>query len=161
MSTAACGSSCAESGLTGPACSSSSSPRLSSGGTAPASNTIGRGKSRRHRLGRPGVAPEVRELIRDMCRANPLWGAPRVHGELMKLGRNMPTAGPREAGTVNSDNGDISRVNGARSATGGACPGRSPSWDRFAPERPRRFRRSSRHACSRHRRCMPPADHDR
>jgi hypothetical protein len=35
-------------------------------------------KSRRHRLGRPGVAPEVRELIRDMCRANPLWGAPRA-----------------------------------------------------------------------------------
>jgi len=41
-------------------------------------------KSRRHRLGRPGVAPEVRELIRDMCRANPLWEAPRVHGELRK-----------------------------------------------------------------------------
>ncbi len=36
-------------------------------------------KSRKRRPGRPGVALEVRELIRDMCRANPLWGAPRVH----------------------------------------------------------------------------------
>ena len=43
-------------------------------------------KSRRRRPGRPRVAPEVRELIRDISRANPLWGAPRVHGELRKLG---------------------------------------------------------------------------
>ena len=43
-------------------------------------------KSRRRRPGRPGVAPEIRELIRNMSRANPLWGAPRVHGELAKLG---------------------------------------------------------------------------
>ena len=35
-------------------------------------------KSRRGRPGRPGVAPEVRRLIRDMSRANPLWGAPRA-----------------------------------------------------------------------------------
>ena len=43
-------------------------------------------KSRRRRPGRPSVVPEVRELIRDMSRSNPLWDAPRVHGELMKLG---------------------------------------------------------------------------
>ena len=49
-------------------------------------------KSRRRRPGRPGVAPEVRELIRDMCRANPLWGAPRVHGELAKLGISISQA---------------------------------------------------------------------
>jgi hypothetical protein len=29
---------------------------------------------------------EIRQLIRDMSRANPLWGAPRFHGELLKLG---------------------------------------------------------------------------
>lgn len=42
-------------------------------------------KSRR-RVGRPGVPPDVRQLIRTMAEANPLWGAPRIHGELLKLG---------------------------------------------------------------------------
>ena len=32
------------------------------------------------------MAPEIRNLIRDMSQANPLWGAPRIHGELLKLG---------------------------------------------------------------------------
>jgi len=40
----------------------------------------------RHRIGRPAVSPDVRTLIRDMSTANPLWGAPRLHGELLKLG---------------------------------------------------------------------------
>ena len=39
-------------------------------------------KSHRKGPGRPSVAPEVRALIRRMSRANPLWGAPRIHGEL-------------------------------------------------------------------------------
>lgn len=39
----------------------------------------------RHR-GRPKADLEIRVLIRQMCRANPLWGAPRIHGELLKLG---------------------------------------------------------------------------
>jgi transposase InsO family protein len=43
-------------------------------------------KVRRGRPGRPLVAREVRDLIRKMCRENPLWGAPRIHGELLKLG---------------------------------------------------------------------------
>src|SRR5882724_3261268 len=43
-----------------------------------------RWKSRR-RVGRPQVALEIRKLIRDMSLANPLWGAPRIHGELLKL----------------------------------------------------------------------------
>ena len=42
-------------------------------------------KSRR-RLGRPSVARDIRALIRTMSEANPLWGAPRIHGELLKLG---------------------------------------------------------------------------
>jgi putative transposase len=42
-------------------------------------------KSRR-RTGRPGVPPDVRALIRELSTANPLWGAPRIHGELLKLG---------------------------------------------------------------------------
>ena len=44
-----------------------------------------RWKSRR-RAGRPSVTPEIRRLIREMSLANPLWGAPRIHGELLKLG---------------------------------------------------------------------------
>ena len=42
-------------------------------------------KSRR-RSGRPLVSTELRDLIRRMSAANPLWGAPRIHGELLKLG---------------------------------------------------------------------------
>ena len=32
------------------------------------------------------MSPEMRRLIRDMSLANPLWGAPRIHGELLMLG---------------------------------------------------------------------------
>jgi transposase InsO family protein len=38
----------------------------------------------RSRSGRPLVDREVRDLIRQMNRANPLWGAPRIHGQLLK-----------------------------------------------------------------------------
>ncbi len=44
------------------------------------------GKSRRRRPGRPAIEPEIRSLIRRMSRQNGLWGAPRIHGELLKLG---------------------------------------------------------------------------
>ena len=40
----------------------------------------------RCRVGRPKVPFEIRQLIRDMSLANQLWGAPRIHGELLKLG---------------------------------------------------------------------------
>jgi hypothetical protein len=46
---------------------------------------IARWKSR-PRGGRPRTPHEIRQLIRDMSIANPLWGAPRIHGELCKLG---------------------------------------------------------------------------
>jgi transposase InsO family protein len=38
------------------------------------------------RGGRPKVSLEIRQLIREMSLANPLWGAPRIQGELLKLG---------------------------------------------------------------------------
>jgi len=43
-------------------------------------------KVRRGQRGRPPVPEEVRKLIRRMSRENPMWGAPRIHGELLKLG---------------------------------------------------------------------------
>jgi transposase InsO family protein len=46
----------------------------------------------RSRSGRPSVSREIRDLIRQMSRANPLWGAPRIHGELLKLGIEISQA---------------------------------------------------------------------
>jgi hypothetical protein len=40
----------------------------------------------RNRVGRPNISAELRTLIGEMSGANPLWGAPRIHGELLKLG---------------------------------------------------------------------------
>jgi hypothetical protein len=42
--------------------------------------------------GRPRIALETRQLIREMARANFLWGAPRIHGELLKLGITVSQA---------------------------------------------------------------------
>ena len=42
--------------------------------------------SKRKRRGRPEASSEIRALIRRMAEANPFWGAPRIHGELLKLG---------------------------------------------------------------------------
>ena len=36
--------------------------------------------------GRSKIDREIRDLVRRMCEENPLWGAPRIHGELLKLG---------------------------------------------------------------------------
>jgi putative transposase len=47
-------------------------------------------KSRRR--GRPVIPPDIRALIRRMAEENPLWGAPRVHGELLKLGIDVSQA---------------------------------------------------------------------
>jgi putative transposase len=48
-------------------------------------------KSRR-RSGRPAISADLRHLIRRMSSANPLWGAPRIHGELLKLGITVSQA---------------------------------------------------------------------
>src|SRR3954453_11764297 len=47
-------------------------------------------RSRRQRVGWPKVAEEVRDLIRRMKRENPMWGAPRIYGELLLLGSRSP-----------------------------------------------------------------------
>ena len=46
----------------------------------------------RSRSGRTPIAGETRKLIRQMCLANPLWGAPRIHDELLKLGIKVSQA---------------------------------------------------------------------
>jgi len=46
----------------------------------------------RSRSGRPSLDRAARDLIRQMSTANPLWGAPRIHGELLKLGIEISQA---------------------------------------------------------------------
>jgi putative transposase len=43
-------------------------------------------RSRHHQTGRPPVGHEIRDLVKRMANANQGWGAPRIHGELLKLG---------------------------------------------------------------------------
>ena len=51
-----------------------------------------RWKSRPRWPGRRSIPKEVRDLIRQMSRTNPLWGAPRIHGQLQKLGIEVSEA---------------------------------------------------------------------
>src|SRR6202163_961013 len=49
-------------------------------------------RRRSRHLGQPRMSREIRDLIRQMSQANPLWGAPRIHGELLKLGIEVSQA---------------------------------------------------------------------
>jgi putative transposase len=49
-------------------------------------------KSRSRWPGRRKLPKEIRDLIGTMSRDNPLWGAPRIHGELLKLGIEISQA---------------------------------------------------------------------
>jgi transposase InsO family protein len=61
---------------------------------------------------RPAVPADIRDLIRTISRDNPLWGAPRIHGELLKLGV------------------DIAQSTVAKYMSRRHCP-RSPGWQAF------------------------------
>src|SRR6266849_5529357 len=65
----------------------------------------------RSRSGRPPVNRELRKLIREMSKANPLWGAPRIHGELLKLALRL--ARPRSPSTWSGEVGCRHRLGGA------------------------------------------------
>src|SRR6202165_5846053 len=65
--------------------SQSSGPRRWCVGTGPAFAAYWRWKSR-PQGGRPQIDTELRVLIRRISVENPLWGAPRIHGELLNLG---------------------------------------------------------------------------
>jgi hypothetical protein len=45
-----------------------------------------RRKSERGKPGRPPLDPDIRALVLQMANLNPLWGAPKIHGELLLLG---------------------------------------------------------------------------
>jgi hypothetical protein len=71
-----------------------------------------RWKSRRP-AGRPSLPPEIRRLIWEMSLANPLWGAPRIHGELLKLGIDI---GQTSVAKYRRGEGDLRRKAGERSS---------------------------------------------
>jgi hypothetical protein len=51
-----------------------------------------RWQSRSRRIGRPKTNTDIRDLIRGMSMANPIWGVPRIHGELLMLGIEVSQA---------------------------------------------------------------------
>ncbi|MDP1585290.1 MAG: hypothetical protein Q8M18_17870 [Bradyrhizobium sp.] len=57
-------------------------------------------RRRSRHLGRPRTSREIRDLIRKMSQENPLWGAPRIHGELLKLGLAVSQAHGRQIPAV-------------------------------------------------------------
>jgi putative transposase len=74
--------------------------------------------------GRPPIAQEIRALVREIATANPLWGAPRIHGELRTLGVDIsertvsrllePHTRPRSQTwrTFSHESSRVSRVDG-------------------------------------------------
>ena len=85
LPTGCCGRGSRRHGAAGARPSTSSSRRPSSHGTAAAFACSGPGRAD-DRTGGRAVPADVRALIRELSTANPLWGAPRIHGELQKLG---------------------------------------------------------------------------
>ena len=67
-----------------------------------------RWKSKTGRPGRPRIDAEIRELIRRISHANPLWGTPRIQSELSFLGFEVA-----ESARVHQEIGRALRVNGA------------------------------------------------
>jgi hypothetical protein len=56
----------------------------------------------RSRGGRPPTTADIRQLIRQMSVANPIWGAPRIHGELLKLGIDVGQVIPGDSANASA-----------------------------------------------------------
>jgi hypothetical protein len=69
----------------------------------------------KHRCGRPAVTIEIRQLIRQKSGANPLWGAPRIHGELLKLGIDVGQTSVAKYPNIWCGGGFLPRRDGGRS----------------------------------------------
>jgi putative transposase len=81
----------------------------------------------RSKSGRPSVHREIRDLIRQMSSANRLWGAPRIHGELLKLAIEISQA--TVANIWCEDAGHLRRLGGASCAiTLNVSPLSTCSW---------------------------------
>src|SRR2546425_1877312 len=98
--------------------------------------------------GRPLVNAEIKALVAQMAAANPLWGAPRIHGELLTLGidaseRTVSRLMPKRRPLLVSDLADVPRQPRPRSGLPRFLHGANR-----APARP---------LCSRRARSPPPA----
>lgn len=76
----------------------------------------GQWRSRPRRAGRPAMGADIRGLIRRMHAANPLWGAPRIHAELLRSGSSSSTSSCRTiaVGSSTSTSPRIQPPGGAR-----------------------------------------------
>ncbi len=75
------------------------------------------------------MCQEIRDLIRKMSLANPFWGAPRIHGELLKLGIEVSqatVASARDGDGGSPDGRAISVAKSLRGAPSGLNPARVP-----------------------------------
>ncbi len=92
-------------------------------------------RSRFRRGGRPRTPKEIRILIRRISQENPLWGAPRVHGELLMWGSRSPR--PRCPGTWSAGEDHRRRVGGRfseirfRNSSASTCSQSPPSRFEF------------------------------
>jgi len=97
-------------------------------------------RRRSRHLGRPRMSREIRDLIRQMSHANSLWSAPRIHGELLKLGIEVSQAAvgrylpwrpkapsPTWRSFLHNHMHDIAAVDMFRDVSSSLCPGRPRS----------------------------------
>jgi hypothetical protein len=100
---------------------------------------------RSRRPGRPKIGTEIRDLIRRMSKANPLWGAPRILVELLKLGIKISqaTVGRKAARSCFAFNLFLSKDSLARAPTRN-LPRWDPAWREAPPPRPSSAQRGGR-----------------